>query len=1048
MLMRARPFLLALAAACTPAAHAQPAPRAELATVTLPPSRSFKIAPQGDQMIAVSENPMSLTASDGTGLKMVALSARAVVEDPLAFTELRLTFENPRDRVIEGHFRMTLPRGASVSRFAMMIDGKYQEGEVVELQAARRAYEDFLHRKQDPALLEQAAGNEFQARVFPIPAKGRKDIIISYSQELVSGEEPYRLPLRGLPELGTLDVKVSFMKDGKRVSVDEHHNAYKPHRDVEVALPRQANRVGLREGELVIARVLPPVPLVPDEVPSLIVLFDTSASRALGLADQARVLRELAAGLQKGSGAATPLSVITFDQTAQVSYEGTAGGFAAPQLAKVLDRKALGASDLSGALRFAAAHGKGRYKRMIILTDGVATQGEVAGDKLRDAARALKGAGVERVDAIALGGIRDEEALSRVVAGAGLVRDGSVIDGSLPVGQIAQRLTRATRSGIMVKVDDAGWSWPNRLDGAVAGEEILVYAMVPPGKPVRITLGDKKLEIPAASLGRAPRPLVERASAKAQIARLTAQRDSLEKPEDAPRREELKDKITDFSVKYRVLSPFTALLVLETEDDYRRFSIDRNALADILTVGPDGITTVDRRSTMVQIVKPPVVVPKPTPNTKPIVEKTLRPEKLEEMNKDKKLEDNVASPNFSPELAKETMDARDTERSRGAPPPPAPARNTQPSPSAEPRVMERRPDPAPRPVESGRRPPVDLEEDMDGGDDGSDDGDDDDSDDDERDEPEAKQPKVNPYTGTFAQVMSLADKGQIKEAVARAWKWRSDEPGDVLALVALGETLERSGDLPTAARAYGSLIDLFPSRADLRRFAGERLERVKHADALLLAVDTYRKAAEQRPDHPASHRLLAFALLKAGKHAEAFDAITAGVAQRFPSGRFEGAEQILREDMGLIAAAWIKADPKKADVIMGRVKALGGKLETAPSLRFILNWETDANDVDFHIYDGKGHHAFYSQRKLPDGGGELYADVTTGYGPECFTIRKSERAYPYKLQAHYYSRGPMGYGMGKVQIVEHDGKGGLRIEERPFVVMQDSAFVELGTVTK
>ena len=50
--------------------------------------------------------------------------------------------------------------------------------------------------------------------------------------------------------------------------------------------------------------------------------------------------------------------------------------------------------------------------------------------------------------------------------------------------------------------------------------------------------------------------------------------------------------------------------------------------------------------------------------------------------------------------------------------------------------------------------------------------------------------------------------------------------GDILALVALGEVSEARGDKAQAMRAYGSIIDLFPSRADLRRFAGERLERV------------------------------------------------------------------------------------------------------------------------------------------------------------------------------------------------------------------------------
>ena len=122
-------------------------------------------------------------------------------------------------------------------------------------------------------------------------------------------------------------------------------------------------------------------------------------------------------------------------------------------------------------------------------------------------------------------------------------------------------------------------------------------------------------------------------------------------------------------------------------------------------------------------------------------------------------------------------------------------------------------------------------------------------------------------------------------------------------------------------------------------------------------------------------------------------------------------------------------------------------LASGPSLRFVLNWETDANDVDFHIYDGRGGHAYFSNRNLASGG-ELYADVTTGYGPECFTVPGTAAAFPYTLQGHYYSRGPMGYGMGKLQIVQHDGQGGLKFDDRPFVMMKDRAYVELGKLER
>jgi hypothetical protein len=224
--------------------------------------------------------------------------------------------------------------------------------------------------------------------------------------------------------------------------------------------------------------------------------------------------------------------------------------------------------------------------------------------------------------------------------------------------------------------------------------------------------------------------------------------------------------------------------------------------------------------------------------------------------------------------------------------------------------------------------------------------------------------------------------------------------------------------------------------------AGERLEALGPV-GLQLAVDTFAQAVAQRPDHPSSHRLYAFALLKAGRHAEAFAAALAGARRSYPWGRFAGVSRILDEDLRLIAAAWLAERPGDEKAIREELARNNVTPDVSPSLRFVLNWETDANDVDFHIYDGKGGHAYYSQRSLASGG-ELYADVTTGYGPECFTVPGQALAYPYTLQGHYYSRGPMGYGMGKLEVIEHDGAGHLLFKEHPFVIMKDSAYVGLG----
>ncbi|MEO7734388.1 MAG: VIT domain-containing protein, partial [Kofleriaceae bacterium] len=215
--MRLRALVAVLAAAaCTPSQadtrsppdRARPA--APVAVAQLPMG---KVTPVTTLFAATSRQPVrdvappwSLTASDGSGLLLTRVDAKAVVEGPLAFTELHLYFHNPEARIREGTFSITLPTGAAVSRFAMESNGQYLEAEVVEKQLARRAYEDFLHRKQDPALLEKGEGNQFTARVFPIPASGDKHLVISFSQQVTPGH--YTLPLRGLAKSERVDVQV------------------------------------------------------------------------------------------------------------------------------------------------------------------------------------------------------------------------------------------------------------------------------------------------------------------------------------------------------------------------------------------------------------------------------------------------------------------------------------------------------------------------------------------------------------------------------------------------------------------------------------------------------------------------------------------------------------------------------------------------------------------------------------------------------------------------------------------------------------------------
>jgi tetratricopeptide (TPR) repeat protein len=1019
--MRFRSILFALLVACgsdgqrteqAPPAQTVPVAKIEAAQPGVPlPEIVTQTMP-----LAQVAAPFTLTASDGSGLVATRIEAKAVVQGPLAFTELHLYFANTEDRIREGTFAITLPAGAAVSRFAMETNGQWMEAEVVEKQLARRAYEDFLHRKQDPALMEKGAGNQFTARVFPIAAKSVKHLVVSFSQELPG--ERYVLPLRGLPKVAQLDVELQTTGvDGARAQQKLNQRDWQPDVDFVSSAPRAAEAI--QSGDLVIAQVSPfDQSTVAKDVPAaMTLLVDTSASRALGFARYASNVRELVSSLaSKYPGLA--IEVVAFDQDTQTIFSGPAAQFGTAQVDALLARGAAGASDLAQAL-----DKLGTKERVAIITDGVVTAG-VKGSDLTAKIKALSAKQVARVDIVMVGGIRDE-ALATSLVTAGLPRTGAVLDLDQRLGEVVAGLGERVLTDLEVKVAGATWVYPRVIKSARPNERIMVYArFAKPQQTISVEIGPHKRAV--GTVGGTP-ALIERATTSAEIADLEAQLEAV----TGDTAKQLRADIVKKAVAARVISTQTSMLVLESNGDYARYGIDRNALADILVVGPTG---VEQKNRTFVAAKAPVQKQKKLENEKEIALndttdfKNLPPAKGSPGSVEAGLAggveggvvggevNGVAAPGPSaPREAKDSV-AVELDSAKIAEPKPEPAMSPPPPPPPPPTRMrssenfEGNAGSASGVEQAQSWPPPDA--------------------------PPA-------LKGKLGEIDRLIKRGKLPDALVKARAWHDQQPGDVLALIGMGEALEASKDLPQAARMYGSIIDLFPGRADLRRFAGERLERIGET-ARTLAIDTYRRAVEERPDHMTGHRLLAYALLRNNQPAEALEAILKGVAYKYPEDRFAGGMRVITEDAGLIAAAYAAAQPDKKPEILAALKKHHVTFPTRASTRFIMYWETDANDVDFHIQDAKGGHAFYGARELPSGG-ELYADITTGYGPECFTINGRPAAGPYKLSIDYYSQGPMGYGMGLLQIVKHDGKGKLEFQDRPYVIMNDHAYINLGT---
>ncbi len=153
-------------------------------------------------------------------LSIQRLQVRARIEDDLAITTVEQTFFNPAESTLEGIYRVRIPEGAILSRFAIDRRGRYVDGYVKERETARREYQEkvFEGSTHDPALLEWEAPGSYKARLYPLPPGAARRVLVTYTEWLPSHEKDgtlrtYRYPMaaaggKGAPVIQELDIEV------------------------------------------------------------------------------------------------------------------------------------------------------------------------------------------------------------------------------------------------------------------------------------------------------------------------------------------------------------------------------------------------------------------------------------------------------------------------------------------------------------------------------------------------------------------------------------------------------------------------------------------------------------------------------------------------------------------------------------------------------------------------------------------------------------------------------------------------------------------------
>ncbi len=203
------------------------------------------------------------------------------VAGAVARTEIEEVFQNQTDDVLEGIFRFPLPPDAKIERLALEVDGKLEEGAFVDRDRAAKIFRGAIATAtpkqrppreeivwvpgpwKDPALLEWQRGGRFELRIFPIPKRATRRVILAYTEVVKpsGGLRRFTYPLAydpsGSLRVGQFELDLRVLGHDPAIGARAAGYALTPSRDGDAQVFKFSERDFVPRGDLTLEYALP-----------------------------------------------------------------------------------------------------------------------------------------------------------------------------------------------------------------------------------------------------------------------------------------------------------------------------------------------------------------------------------------------------------------------------------------------------------------------------------------------------------------------------------------------------------------------------------------------------------------------------------------------------------------------------------------------------------------------------------------------------------------------------------------------------------------------
>jgi len=141
-------------------------------------------------------------------LRIETMDVAVRLHGGMAETVVTATFRNSGRDILEGRFTLQMPDSSIVTGYALDVGGNMIEGVLLDQLEARRAYQAQVRRNIDPGLGEVSRSFQFSTRVYPIAPGSSRTVRVRFVTALAPGQG-YVLPLDSQAGVGRLSVSVA-----------------------------------------------------------------------------------------------------------------------------------------------------------------------------------------------------------------------------------------------------------------------------------------------------------------------------------------------------------------------------------------------------------------------------------------------------------------------------------------------------------------------------------------------------------------------------------------------------------------------------------------------------------------------------------------------------------------------------------------------------------------------------------------------------------------------------------------------------------------------